>query len=348
MGKRDERDKEKVKLICQDCGVEYELSYGRYRRLKDDNGRRCKACTNIKRSKMFENYTEEQMDALRKQRSMTSKKVWASLSKEQYAYRCSIQKNKWEGLSPEEIEERMKSCREASKKYHRSDKAKEKLRQRNIEKWNSLSDTDRQIELNRLSKIRDDCWNSMTMEEKFEKMKKMWDKIYKIGPTEYVFKDKIESIGLRNGIDYIWGYSTYPFIDENFFKKFPLINPISKEMNFPYHTWDFKLNLRDKSILVDIDGSAHSEKSMHFSYSGKEYTEREIIDYRDSQRIFKIPDNLTAYIIKAYNDKIEDDTIVQNVKTNDCIKFKDFLNTLIIDKMPEKEVRELMKLCKII
>ena len=66
-----------------------------------------------------------------------------------------------------------------------------------------------------------------------------------------------------------------------------------------------------------------------------------MIDYRDSQRIFKIPDNLTAYIIKAYNDKIEDETIVQNVKTNECIKFKDFINTLIIDKMPEKEGREI-------
>lgn len=323
------RDKEKVILICQDCKKYFELSYGRYRRFPKDHYWRCKECNNIQRSIRYVNLTEEERKNLTKQRSESAKKVWKDLSDDEYIRRCKSQQERWAKLSHEEKLIIMKNTLSAAAEYNRRPETKSKLAQRNIDNWKNMSIQDKIKELQRLNKIRDDAWNKLTDEEKFLKMKKMWDSNSWIGPTEYLFNDTIKDIGLIIGNHYFWGYSSYPYIHPEYYNIFGKINPLTLETNFPYHTWDFILYPKsDNPILIDIDGSAHNVHNMGFKRYGNKYTEREKIDYNDSQRPYQIPDGMSAYIIEAYYDKIEDNTPVVNVITNNRSTYKDLIKII--------------------
>lgn len=335
------KDKEKVILTCKDCGNTFELSYGRYRRFPKDHHWRCYNCNNIQRSIRFVNLTDEERQVLKEQRSSSAKKVWDLLSEDEYIRRCKSQKERWARLTPEEKESVMEKTRAASIEYNRRPEIRAKLAKRNIDHWKNMSINERIKELKRLNKIRDDHWNKLSDKEKFLKMKKMWDSQVQVGPTEYLFNDQLRSIGLTNGNEYFWSYSTYPYIHPKYYNIFGNINTITMEMNFPYHTWDFIIFPKlDNPILIDIDGSAHNKHNMHFRRGNNKYTGREKIDYNDSQRPYQIPDGMDAYIIEAYYDDIKDNTPVINVKTNIRSTYKDLLK-LISDRFSPEDVSEL-------
>lgn len=339
MSKQD-KDKEKVLLICQDCGAEFELSYGRYRRLPIDNHWRCKTCTNIKRSLIFVNLTDDERKQLKEQRSSASKRVWESLNADELMRRSKSQRERWARLSPEEKEQIMLKTREGNKRYQNLTETKLKLARRNIDRWKKLSVDDRLRELQRLNKIREDYWNNLTDHEKYIKMEKLWNSQVHIGPTEYIFNDKLHEIGLINGEHYFWGYSTYPFIHQDYYNVFGKINAVTGEENYPYHTWDFIIYPKsDNPILIDIDGSVHNPKNMRFQRLSNLYTEREKIDYNDSQRYYQIPDGMNAYIIEAYYDKLEPKTRIRDINNKKIIKYDDILK-LISDRFPPENISD--------
>lgn len=96
--------------------------------------------------------------------------------------------------------------------------------------------------------------------------------------------------------------------------------------NIPYHTWDFILfPLMDNPLLIDLDGSAHSPSTFMFKHYGKSYTEREKIDYRDSQHPYQIADNMDAIIIRCFDDKLSDETPIATVVENEYYLYKNLM-----------------------
>lgn len=326
------RDKELISLICQDCGKSFTLTYGRYRRLPADNHWRCKSCNNIKRSLMFANLTDDERKKLHDQRSAAAKKTWEDLTLDEYMRRSESQRKRWAKLSKEEKDILLENTRKAQLEYIRSPEIRSKLAQRNRDHWAMLTEEERAKEIERLNWMRDTYWNSLTNREKFIKMSKMWSANQgTIGPTEYIFNDYLQSIGMKNGVDYYWSFNTYPYINPKYFDIFGKINKVTGEENIPYHSWDFILfpNSEYLSMLIDIDGSAHDPDRMLFKRGNNNYTEREKIDYNDSQRKYQIPDGIDAFVIKAHNDELLPSTIVSNVLEPYCF---DYNNLLMIIK----------------
>ena len=309
--------KDKVKVSCNDCKKKFEVDYGTYRRRSENHIWRCKSCR--------------------------AKNVWTSLTEDEYNQRCESQKERWEKLTPEEKSILMENTRIAQKQYASSPITRLRLAKRNRDRWKNLSKLERELEKIRLNNMRDEYWNSLTGEEKFFKMKKLWDSTIKIGPTEYKFNHDLRLHGLITGSNYQWGYSTFPYIHPEYYDKFGKVNPVTKEENFPYHVWDFIIYSKNgKNILVDIDGSAHSKDSMLFCRGDNTYTEREKIDYNDSQRPYQIPDNMIAYVIQCHDDKLEDNQIVLDLINDKKIIYKDLINTITFSQYTKKEIKELI------
>ena len=323
-------DKDLIELICSNCHNKFNLSYGRYRRLPKDHQFLCINCTNIKRQNIFKNLSSKERELLRKQRSEAAKKVWNKLSKTEYQSRCLSQKERWKKLSKEEKELIMQNTRKASIEYLNLPETKAKMSKWSKERWQNLSDEERNKEIDRLNQIRKDFWNSLSDYDKLQKMLKLWKSSKMIGPSEYQLKEIFNKINLIENRDYIWGYETYPYVNPLFYEKFPRINPITKQINYPFHVWDFLIydKYSDLNILIDVDGSSHSPKMLLYKIGNNSYTEREKADYNDSKRPYQIPDKCKAFIIKAYTDKIDDYTEVIGLNVNYQGYFKDFINII--------------------
>lgn len=322
-------DKDRVNLKCQDCGTIFDISYGRYRRKPVDNYWRCPKCVNIQRSLVFVNLTDEERLALREQRSNAAKKVWESLNSDELMRRCISQQLRWDKLTLKQRQKMLIKTREGNERYQNLPETKAKLAMRNAERWRNMSKEERDKEIERLSIIRDQYWESLSDHEKYLKMEKMWRSQVHVGPTEYMFNDKIHDMGFINGRDYFWGYSTYPCIHPEYYLRFGKINPITCEENFPYHSWDFILFPQSNvPILIDIDGSAHDPKLMHFRRRGNQYSEREKIDYNDSQRPYQVPDGMSAYVIQAFNDTIDGLTRVINIISGENMTYSNLISII--------------------
>lgn len=338
-------DKDLITLKCQDCGENFQLTFGRYRRCSPYTFWRCKKCQNIHRKVQFANLNDKQRQQLHDQRVMSAKKTWKELTVDEYMRRCISQQERWSKLPKEEKDRLLRNMREAQLEYARSPETKAALAQRNREHWSMLSEEERKKELERLNWIRDNYWNSLSEEEQFLKMYKMWSaNTGGIGPTEYIFNDALISMGMKNGKDYYWSYNTYPFIDHRFYDVFGKINSITGEDNIPYHSWDFIIFPgSDNPWLIDIDGSVHDPHYMHFKRNGNDYTDRQKIDYNDAKREYQIPDGMTPIIIQAWKNKLDDNVPVVNLTNKvrfSYIRLVNLINSrfqgLLIDNSSQK------------
>ena len=137
------------------------------------------------------------------------------------------------------------------------------------------------------------------------------------GPSELEFLNILS----EHNISYILHYynlKEYP----NFRNIFPWHPNVKTEFISPYHEWDFLVKTKLHDILVDVDGSMHNPKRYHNKYINSFY---KIFD--DSQRPY-MTDGLMAFIILAYNDKIDDKTKVLQIGKQYPISFKLFMETL--------------------
>lgn len=231
----------------------------------------------------------------------------------------------WDNISDEERKRISKIRSESSNKY-----------------WKNISDEERKLISERQSLQIKQYWDNMTEEEYKE-----WDNKRSKGFNKYmdnlnymINKNEMSLINYLkiNNINYeLHWYNKIKHID--FDKLFPN-NPVTDSKHVsPYHAWDFKLNLSDNIVLVDIDGSIHNVNKITHEityFNGKKIKLSDIIQFNDSQRPYQT-DGLDAYIIQCYDDNLNNDTKVLNIKTNEIITFKSFISILIWINMSDKE-----------
>ena len=337
MGKQSERDKEKVKLICQDCGVEYELSYGRYRRLNKEDGHRCKECRYINNAKSASNKYQSLSPEDKKALNAKRAQYWKDPNNRKK--KSEDMSNMISNMSPEEKDKWISGMKEYNESLPPELQAIHL-----INYYKNLSQEEKD-ELNKrrydpLKKWKEELSESKRYEFMAKQMFGKKENSDKYTNTELSFMN----ILIRNNLKYEFQYVSNT-IHKDFSKHFN-INPITKCGINPFHIWDFKLNLNNKEVLIDIDGSIHDPNkanNMVTYNNGIQFLLSDYINFNDSQRPYQT-DGLDAYIVKAYNDIIDDDTIVQNVKTNECIKFKDFMNIISFDNLSNIDKKDLIKL----
>ena len=326
--------------------------------------------------------TSEEKDILRRKYSDAKKTWWSSLSEDERkkmteaivhgianmskddksTWRSRIssaQKRAWESLTIEQRMNKMKPVFDGCKKFWKnaSDSEKEEIFKKIS---NAVRVAQARMSLpNKISMSRKRVaswkkyWDALSDEEKYQRMLCLWNSQVNIGPTELDFISDLEYLGLVNGIHFIQSYDTAgsssnaAFIHPDFYTIFGHKNPVTGGENYPFHRWDFVLNLPDENkILVDIDGSAHNPQCMRFKRAGNSYTERDMIDYNDAKRPYQIPDGFTAYVIKCYDNALNKDSIVYQISLdkNNCVRFKydEFLLMIMekyfdIPQLPELE-----------
>ena len=146
-----------------------------------------------------------------------------------------------------------------------------------------------------------------------------------------------------NGIVHQYIYPS-AIIHKDFLELFPY-NPItgSDRIN-PFHNWDFKLNLKQKTILVDVDGSIHNQESYRVisPYTNKEYSMLDYHKFNDSKRPYQT-DGLDAYIIQCYDDELKNDTKVLCLQTNKYSSYEQFMALLRVLNMDTNDQKKAMK-----
>lgn len=322
-----------------------------------------------KRSKTLQDNPEIRL-AKNAKISKANKEYFNNLSEEERIKRNEKFKLAQNNVSDEEKERRVLRGKEFYKRYYGniSDEEYQAIQNKKRETWANKSEENMQEYRNKISEISKNSWANQTEERKQEigekrsiGVKRSWDQrtieefeewaknvsngILK-GNGRPVQEIENDFMGLlnSNNIKYEFQYMSKIKYDK-FDKIFPS-NPVTGgKFVSPYHVWDFIIHLRDKSILVDIDGSIHDPRQTDYevSWNGATFKLSDYIAFNDSQRILQ-NDGLDVYIIRCFDDKITDESLVINLKTNTGIKFKDFLNTLILDSLPENDVKDLIKL----
>lgn len=347
------KDAERIAVTCCQCNNSFTVSYGTFRKRQKDYNYICPSCYKIYRKESwFNELPEEKRNRLSGIFSETSKKyfsnadnriihsekVKSSLQKrsesEKQIQRKRIsecRKKYWASLSREEVLDKMSPLFEGSKKF-----------------WDSVSEEDKYVIYQKLSEIKKkwyhdltkeelDCiyrkvsigrkryWESLSEIERFDYMKKLWSSQVIVGPTEKIFANILSMNHISFDSDHM-----NDLIHPEYYKIFGENNKITNSVNCPYHRWDFIVYLKDKFVLIDVDGSVHDKNNMHFKRGNNNYTEREKIDFNDSQRLYQT-DGLDAYIIQCYNDKMTDANLVININTNEILTLKMLVDNLISD-----------------
>ena len=255
-------------------------------------------------------------------------------------------KRAWESYTPEEREKRAKSAQEGIHNMSDEKKALRSLHSSIATKkyMDSLPEEEKQRRSEMTSKQMTERNAKMTHEEYVDYATKVRntmmanrDYSIKMSKPEMAFRDALTD----NFIRYEY-HSANAEIHPEFFKLFP-DNPItgSRFVN-PYHFWDFKLFTDAGEIFVDVDGSIHwyTKETVVHPQSGKEYKQVDNIQFKETQRKYQC-DDLQAFAIKMPDDKLTGDTEVINIRTEEKIKFSEFINKLKLMDNPSKKVRKM-------
>lgn len=228
---------------------------------------------------------------------------------------------------------------------------------------------EKRIELGKLISIGQ---NNMSQEDKnkandkrSDSLKKYWEKLTREeydnrvfdsrkGFNEYLKKINISGpnknerdfINYLNSIFIPYKYQWYNKIKhERFDELFPYNHILDTKFIRSKHQWDFKLDLTNKTILIDIDGSIHDKEKTQFEVTrnNKKFILSDYIEFNDSQRLYQT-DGYDAYIIQCYDDNLSDDTPVKNIQTNETINLSDFILFIAIYNISEKEYADIFKL----
>lgn len=152
------KDKDLVTLKCADCGNDFTLSYGRYRRLEKGAPVRCHDCWKKFKSESYKERYENMTDE--------EKAAWAQRS-------ADAAKNR----SPEKREAMKKKMSESNKLRYQNmtpDK-REQIRQSIIDGLSNIPE-ERRAEINKKnSESKKKLWNSFSYEEKIERMQSLFE-----------------------------------------------------------------------------------------------------------------------------------------------------------------------------
>lgn len=390
------KDAQKVKLTCSVCGSEYEITYGRYRKvIKDHKYKyRCKKCFpkswyndltkeqkeshSSKISDAWTNKPDEEKEIVKQHH----RDVWDNKSEEdkkKHAETSSItMTNYWSNIEPEKANKRReesiiilsnyretvtaekkakvsKKMSESQKKRWKNMDQEEYIRRQEITSknmlhwWRTVSEEKLKNRSEKLSKAATEWWENITPEEYMKwdlariKGVDNYNKFIQVIPTG----NEASFIKLLNNkfINFEWHWFNkikYP----NFESLFPS-NPITNSpFVSPYKEWDFKLNLSDNCILVDIDGSIHDSSKIHkyegYHYNGTKYLVSDLIKFYDDKRMYHT-DGFVAYVVLAYDDNITDNTLVKNIITGEMMDFKTFMEYISFMDIPKNERKYIFK-----
>ena len=346
---------------CDVCGKIFPVHIVRLKKKESDPKFiiRCKECYSLYRSKQskeqWKNMTDEDYNNICNNMSKGTTKQWENYSDDKKLnVVLKISKMRSEFWKDKDDEYRKEHGRKHSLWWKSlTDEEKKRilnpLHQASIEHFRNLSDDEKKAFSDAGKYFSNLYWENISKEEKYKWIIKQTNGLQRYFNENHFDGNKTEiefkNIMHINNIKYDFQYFN-KLKDPLFDQLFPKNNIIDSSIIKPFHAWDFILYLRNKSILVDIDGSIHDPhqvKNYIIKYhNGKIFNLFDYTLFLDSQRPYQT-DGLDAYIIKAYNDKIEDDTIVQNVKTNEEIKFKNFINILSFDNLYEKDKKEIIK-----
>lgn len=315
----------------------------------------------------IENMNKEEYDKYIHQQCEIGAKGVSGWSEEYKNNKSQIMKEIWENRSDEEKKVIGKKQSDGLKRYIESLSEDEFSKRMQIlnDGYNKNKDEIRKL----LSKIALDKWNNFSDKEKEEKLKQLragFDKYFSDDNKLKEFSEKMKDVHqnftneermnlLLNkalgiaGSELIQSNPTgtesefmnymnlnkvtfkFQYVNENYDVK--IFDEFGKNIS-PYHIWDFILYLKDKNLLIDIDGSVHI-----FSPGSAESDIKTSVNINDSKRKY-LTDNLDAYVVQCYNDRLTEDTKVLNINTEEVITFKQFLSMLNVMNMSTEELKE--------
>ena len=382
------RDKEDVPMTCADCGKQYTMKFGSWRRNK--NGiHRCKDCTMKELQRKINGSSEEERNALIARRNAAIKAGWAKQTDEQ----------------------KKKISLDRSIAWSNDMKRKADLHERLVQMWKNMSDEDKNKQWEIMGKARNAYWNddahrkyhscrarkkwyaqapeeqariiaaankgyatyleNETAEQRAERLKKMsismkkwWSSLsneefdehikkYRFGMDKYFKKlnqhnpNQNESVFIGFLEKYLLSFhheyysqKKYPNFDELFPE-----NPVRKGIRIhPYHVWDFIIHLKDKDILVDVDGSIHdpeSSSNVVRDSHGNQFVLYDYISFNDSQRLYQT-DGMDAYVVECYDNNMTEDSIVRNITSGKTTSLKNFLVDLSWESLSDEDKKEFL------
>jgi hypothetical protein len=298
-------------------------------------------------TKRWKSMTDEEYKNMCEAMSKGDVKYWSNLLDEEYEARCKVNQMIQDNLSDE-------------KKKIRS----EKISKAQAERWKNMSDDMYDYMCEKLSEAAHLYWDNITDEELNKRKEDMsirsksfWKNMTKKEFEEWCIKQmkRRKENFTKNELDFMKILNLYninyearvcsTIIHPDFYKLFPR-NPImDNEHVVPYHEWDFKLNLIDKSIFIDVDGSIHDPQKTNYQveyYTGKMFKKSDYIQFNDSQRPYQT-DGLDSYIILVYDDNLTMDCIVKNVSNDDTMKLSEFISLIYANNLTDKELKEIIK-----
>lgn len=115
--------------------------------------------------------------------------------------------------------------------------------------------------------------------------------------------------------------------DDKFKTLFPN-NPYKDCTITDKHVWSFKIFLKDREILLDIDGPIHEKLPNEIIIDG--FDKSGCIQFIDNRRLYQT-DGLDAYVLKSDNLNIYDKNVkIHKLNSNNILTFSDFMEVLNI------------------
>ena len=314
------------------------------------------------------NMSQDEYDNHCKKLSDADKKYWSNITPDDYKIRCEINQKIQDNLSNDKKKQRSEKVSKSKKEWwaNLTDEKYIKMCLSNKSAadllWLNRSENEKDHYIKLLHDGYKKWYNDMSLDEKDqwmynisrgygnmsldEKDQWMYNRSQNVSCKETSTELEFINILNLNKIDYNYQYANN-YREPNFHDLFPENNIIKNNYVSPYHTWDFKLNLRDKSILVDIDGSIHDPSKTDYcrKFKNININIKDFIQFNDSQRPYQT-DGLDAYVIKCYDDKLRMNSEVTNIKTGENEKLEKFIKTLNSFNLSESEKREIFNLSK--
>jgi hypothetical protein len=333
---------------------------------------RCRSCNDKYRNKLYENKSPEEKSKFVAQQVARTKRYWKNLSEEEKVADSNRRKNLWKKRLDSNDLHIFHSMVKGRAEWYNSLSDEEKqsryqLRNDARDKWwNSLSDEQKTIHMDHPHNGFREWYNNLSEEDKKSFMKPIWDGCKKFWSsltpemyqnwyikqnTEYnKYVNNINKDPNRNELSLISFFNEYniPYTYQYFntirhpkFDELFHINPVTgSDLINPYHQWDFIIHTKQKNVLIDIDGSVHSLVPGQF-VTKTGFDVGTYVRFNDSQRPYQT-DGLDAYIVQCYDDKLNDNTPVLSLQSNEVMTLKQLLSILEwLNKSNEEQKLEL-------
>lgn len=251
-------DKERVSIKCLDCGNEFTMSYGKYRRKSKDYHWRCQPCR-------YKHHAELIKEDWNNDREERSKNIARGVTK-WHAELSQEDKNKinkkigdanlivWENKSNEERERISKVHSELGK-----------------QRWAKMTSKQRTKYTNIFRSYYDSWYNNLSKKDKADHIKNM---LYKSSGD--------------NKLHQRFEYEFYSHFGDKYYLKSEYVEIINKHL----HPWDYAVfNLNNELVmLIDLDGA-------YFHADICDYNGIQSHETGDINRRFTIPDGVKWFIL---------------------------------------------------